>query len=101
MKKRQAFVEIRSQHSRGSSSNTFGGPDTYVTVQIVPEGQTRLRCLNYKHAKKRNIRLLYCGEGYSKNQATERSMLGAAIKKAEDLANDINDLSNKWWWSKL
>ena len=62
----QAFLKIKSQKSRGSG-NGFGGPDTYVAVQLVRSGQTRLESLNLKAAAKRGITLLYCGEGYSKS----------------------------------
>lgn len=86
----QAHVEIRSQHSRGSSANRFGGPDTYVSVQCVPDGVCPLTYLNRKVAKKRNIILIYCGEGYRKNDGP-KSMLGQAIAKAEKVAAEINN----------
>lgn len=60
---KEAYVEIRGQHSRGSSANQFGGPDTYVAVQIVPEGQEPLTVLNRYHAAKRGIEIKYFGEG--------------------------------------
>jgi hypothetical protein len=88
---KKAYIEIRSQHSRGSSANMFGGPDTYVAVQVVPEGVDRLRCLNSTVAANRGIKIIYCGEGYRKNCMTSRSMLGRAIDKAESIANKINN----------
>ncbi len=87
-----AYVEIRSQHSRGSGSSMFGGPDTYVSVQIVPDGVARLTTLNCRNAKLRGIELIYCGEGYKDRQATIRSALGSAIVEAHRIANEINDL---------
>ena len=85
-----AFVEVRSQHSKGSSSSRFGGPDTYVMVQVVPDGVEPLSCLNHRVAKKRGIELIYCGEGYSNRQETTRSMLGGALAEAKRIANEIN-----------
>ena len=90
----KAYVEIRSQHSVGSGSG-FGGPDTYVAVQIVPDGVEPLRSLNSRVASKRGIRIIQCGEGYSRNQATERSMLGAALAKGQRIADRHN------WRSEL
>jgi len=89
-----AYLEIRSQHSRGSSGGGFGGPDTYVAVQIVPAGVTKLTALNRQAARKRGINIIYCGEGYYRRQATERSMLGQALAKARKLVLLINDVSN-------
>ena len=85
-----AHVEVRSQKSRGSASTHFGGPDTYVMVQVVPEGVAPLRCLNRHNADLRGIELIYCGEGYSDRQKTTRSALGAALAEAQQIANKIN-----------
>lgn len=86
----KAYVEIRSQHSVGLSRG-FGGPDTYVAVQVVPDGVEPLKCLNAMVAAKRGIKIIYCGEGYASRQSTERSMLGAAKAKASRIADRIND----------
>lgn len=86
---KKAHVEIRSQHSRGGS-NGFGGPDTYVAVQVVPEGVEPLKCLNHRVADKRGIEIIRCGEGYSSRCKTTRSALGAAIAKAKRIAAEIN-----------
>ncbi len=86
-----AYIEIRSQGSRGGNNNKFGGPDTYVAVQIVPEGVEPLKCLNQFAAKKRGIEILYCGEGYYNRQQTTRSMLGKALAKARQIAEEINN----------
>ena len=75
-------LEIRSQHSLGSSSTRFGGPDTYVAVQVVPEGATPLQSLQEHAAVKRGITIKYFGEGYSKHLGP-RSMLGKALAKAK------------------
>ena len=85
-----AYVEIRGQHSRGSSSNQFGGPDTYVAVQVVPDGVERLKALNRKLAEQRGIEIIVVGEGYSKHDGP-RSSLGKAIARAEEIADEIND----------
>ena len=80
-----AIICVRSQHSVGSSSNRFGGPDRYVAVQIVPAGVEPLRCLRSDVAARRGIRIRYCGEGYSRNSGP-RSMLGQALAKADEIA---------------
>ena len=83
-----AYVEVRSQKSRGAGP--FGGPDTYVAVQVVPEGAAPLRYLNHVVAKKRGIEIIYCGEGYSNRCKTPRSMLNQAKAHAEEVAAEIN-----------
>ncbi len=83
-----ARVEIRQQGAKGSWPRQ--GPDTYVAVQIIPEGVTPLTVLNRSNATKRGIRIVYCGEGYRNRQKTDRSMLGSAIQTAKILANVIN-----------
>ena len=98
--KATALYEIRSQRSIGSSAHMFGGPDTYVMVQIVPADVTALVCLNYGAAKRRGIRLIHCGEGYQKNQATGRSMLGAAIAEGVRIEREANALEDPMQWGK-
>lgn len=85
----KAFIEIRSQHAKGTWPKQ--GPDTYVAVQVVPKGQTRLSYLNNKVAQKRGIQIIYCGEGYRERCATNKSMLGQAKENAENLAQRINN----------
>ena len=75
-------LEIRSQHSVGKNANGFGGPDTYVAVQVVPSGVRRLVSLQGPAAQRRGIKLVYFGEGYSEHRGP-RSMLGQAIAAAE------------------
>jgi len=84
MQKKKAYVEVRSQ------SRPKFGPDTYVAVQVVPEGAVRLKVLNYKIAKKRNIEIIHCGEGYWKSQGPG-TRLGKALQRAEKLAQEINE----------
>jgi hypothetical protein len=86
-----AYVEVRSQSPKGSSSGGFSGPDTYVAVQVVPEGVTPLTTLNRNVASKRGIKIIYCGEGYSNRQATPRSMLRQAKAEAQQIAEKINN----------
>lgn len=87
-----AYVEIRSQHSVGGA-NGFGGPDTYVAVQIVPDNCARgpLVCLSREVARKHKIGIKYFGEGYSKNRGS-RSALGQAISAANDFATEFNEV---------
>lgn len=84
----KAFLEIRSQHSKGTFPHT--SPDTYVAVQIVPANQSRLSVLNQKVALKRGIDIWYFGEGYSNRRKTERSMLGSAIANGERFVEKFN-----------
>ena len=88
--RRRAYVEIRRQSRRGASSGSYGGPDTYVAVQIVPEGAERLKILRRDLMKKRAIFWLYAGEGYSTNKKTSRSSLRRAIDAAQQFAEAIN-----------
>jgi hypothetical protein len=88
--KTTAYVEERSQKSVGSGAGGFGGPDTYVAVQVVPAGAERLKALNTAVAEKRGIEIIYCGEGYSQSCKTTRSALGAARAEAQQVADRIN-----------
>lgn len=89
MKIKTAYVEVRSQHSVGSGSNTFGGPDTYVAVQIVPSGVIPLVQLQHRVAKHRGIGIKYFGQGYGRYRGS-RSMLGQAIQSANEWAEQYN-----------
>jgi len=75
-------LQIRSQHSRGSSAHKFGGPDTYVAVTIAPEGVEVPKCLNRRVLDKRGIQIKYFGEGYSQHSGA-RSALGQSIAAAK------------------
>lgn len=86
----RAYVEVRSQHSVGSSVGVFGGPDTYVAVQVVPDGVARLKVLRRDIAEKRGIEIVYFGDGYHRNQRTMRSKLGSALARARAWADDYN-----------
>lgn len=83
-----AYVEVRTQPTKGRG--WAAGPDTYVAVQVVPEGVEKLNALNHVVAKKRGIEIIQCGEGYSSRCKTERSMLGAALAEANRIADEIN-----------
>jgi hypothetical protein len=87
MSKKTAIVEIRGQHAKGTWPAQ--GPDTYVAVQIVPEGVEPLVVLNRRNAKLRGIEIVYCGEGY-RNRTGSRSMYGRAVEEAERIAAEIN-----------
>ena len=86
---KRAYVEIRRQHARGTWPAQ--GPDTYVAVQVVPEGVERLKVLNRRVAADRGIEIHHFGEGYSMRQATTRSMLGRAKMEAETFAAAVNE----------
>lgn len=85
----EAYLETRQQHTKGSWPRQ--GPDTYVSVQVVPDGVERLIVLNRRTAAIRGIKLIYCGQGYQDRCKTDRSTLGAAIVKAQHIVNIIND----------
>ncbi len=89
MTNRTAYVECRSQHAKGSGPGA--GPDTYFAVQVVPAEATRLLSLNHTAAAKRGIEIIYCGEGYSNRQQTERSMYNRAKAAAHRVAAEINN----------
>jgi len=82
-------MHIKSQKSRGSSNTSFGGPDTYVAITKTPIGQTCPKVLNHRVMKLRGIEFIYCGEGYSEHRGP-RSMLGQAIKEAEEIETKEN-----------
>ena len=84
-----AYVEIRGQHSL--DERWQGGPDTYVAVQIVPDGVERLKTLNRKIAERRGIEIRRIGEGYSEHRGP-KSSLGKAIARAEKIAQEINEV---------
>ncbi len=88
----RAFLETRQQPTKGSFPRQ--GPDTYVSVQVVPHGVEPLTTLNREAAKRRGIKLLYCGEGYSTRQKTGRSMLSAALEEGQRIVDLINDNSD-------
>lgn len=87
--KTTAYVETRTQCTKGNGWAT--GPDTYVAVQVVPDGVEPLICLNSRAAELRGIEIIHCGEGYSSRQKTERSMLGAALAEARRIVDEINN----------
>lgn len=83
----KAYVETRRQPAKGSWPRQ--GPDTYVAVQVVPAGESRLSVLNRKVADQRGIQIVYCGEGYG-NRTGPRSALGQALVEAQRIADRIN-----------
>lgn len=78
-------VCIRSQHSRGGGAGKYGGPDTYVAVQVVPAGAEPLTHLRQDVARRRGIKICYFGEGYAAHTGPT-SALGRAIAAAEAFA---------------
>jgi len=88
MSKMRAYVEERTQKARGTWPAR--GPDTYVAVQIVPEGVEPLKQLNHRVADNRGIKIVYCGEGYSNRCGSGRSMLDHARAKAKEIVDSVN-----------
>lgn len=84
----KAYIEERSQHAKGTWPHS--GPDTYVAVQIVPDGVEPLQYLNRRAAERRGIEIIYCGEGYRNRCGSGISMLDHARAKAARIANRIN-----------
>jgi len=83
-----AQVHIRSQHSRGSSSRKFGGPDTYVAVTVAENAEVPY-CLNHRVLRNHGIEIHYFGEGYREHTGP-KSMLGRAIAAAKEYADKVN-----------
>ena len=75
------LLETRKQPVKKGSSQ-FGGPDTYVCVQVVPDGITPLIQLNQTIAGKRGIALYFFGEGYAAHDGPD-SKLGKALAAAQ------------------
>lgn len=87
--KRTAYIEVRTQHAVGGSNGGFAGPNSYVAVQVVPDGEERLKVLNRQAAANRGIKIIHCGEGYAEHRGP-RSMFGRAMAEAERIAAEIN-----------
>ena len=87
--KRTAFIETRSQSAKGSFPRQ--GPDTYIAVQVVPEGVQPLQTLNQAAAARRGIEIIYCGEGYRTRQQSPQSMLRQALAHAQEIAAEVNE----------
>ena len=83
----EAQTEQRGQHAVGTWPRQ--GPDQYIAVQVVPEGSEPLRCLSAVAARRRNIQIIQCGEGYQGSDGP-RSRLGAALEVADQIEWAIN-----------
>lgn len=89
MTDKKAQIFVRTQHSRGSSANYFGGPDVYVAVILRDADKPAwnpFTPLNRDVLAKRGYEFVYCGEGYSHRTKTERSAFGKAFKTACEIA---------------
>ena len=75
-----AHIEDRSQGAKGTWPRR--GPDRYVAVQIVPEGQEPLKVLRKDWAARKGIEIKYCGEYYGTSSNGPRSMYAAAMAEA-------------------
>lgn len=85
--KTQIQKHVKSQHSNGSCTHMFGGPDTYVAVTVAPEGVETPEVLRLSLLEARGIEFIYCGEGYSMHRGP-RSMLGKALAKANRIIEE-------------
>ena len=74
---RRAFVEVRRSTS-----------DSYVAVQLVPEGKLPLRRLDRGAAARRGSTFIFCGSGDPRGGP--RSKFQLAIREAEMVARNIN-----------
>lgn len=83
----KAYLEQRSQKAKGRFPKQ--GPNTYIAVQVVPNGIKPLVYLNKNFAKKRGIKIKYFGEGYS-NRTGPNSMLYKALQEAKIYCDTIN-----------
>ncbi len=83
------ILEVRDQ-PRYRNSLGFYGPDTYVAVQIVPDGvEPLLEVLDPHEAAKRGIEIRRFGDGYSYSDGP-RSRLAKAIDRAEHFIAEMN-----------
>jgi hypothetical protein len=61
-------IVTRSQHSNGAGGpGTFGGPDRYMAVLVVPDGAQVPKTLNQSVLAKRGIKYIYIGEYYGEH----------------------------------
>jgi hypothetical protein len=86
-----AKVFVRTQKSRGSYYERFGGPDKYVAVVTAPKNVEIPddMILRTDTLKRKGMKIKKFGSGYSKNSGP-RSSLGRAKKEAEEYAERIN-----------
>lgn len=82
----RVMIHEKCQKSRGSSGGGFGGPDRYVAVTVAPPGVITPQSLNGEVLAKRGIKILWCGEGYSRRQKTDASMLNRARAEGRRVA---------------
>jgi len=95
----KAQIFLRSQKSRGSGSHTFGGPDRYVAVVARSDNMDPLPVhvpLQRDRLQKRGYAVHYCGEGYSHRVQTSRSSLNQAIERANQLAQEIENIGGTY-----
>ena len=83
-------IVTRSQHSVGSSSNTFGGPDRYVAAVVRPADSEPVGThpLSTHNIRRYGWEVISCGEGYSRHTGP-RSMYGMAVARAEQIKAEI------------
>ena len=81
-------IVTRSQHSRGSRSGRFGGPDQYMAVLVIPEGVTSPYALRADSLRKRGIEFHYVGEFYGKSTGP-RSRYAQCAAEARELVASL------------
>lgn len=77
----RAIIETRTQ-STGGAARLSGKPDAYVAVQLVPEGVNPLIVLREDSARKRGIKIIRCGDYYTKSTGP-RSNYAKAMADAQ------------------
>ena len=75
----RAIIETRTQ---STGSRRFSKPDAYVAVQLVPEGVNPLIVLREDSARKRGIKIIRCGDYYTKSTGP-RSNYAKAMADAQ------------------
>lgn len=96
----QYFRVTRGQHSRGSSANTFGGPDTYMAVVVVPddvefnEGRTPL---NKRLLESKGIRVYHCGEFYHDHTSDRSRLYQGCLAQAEIIEDKLTQQQSALW----
>ena len=99
----QYFRVTRGQHSRGSSANMFGGPDTYMAVVVVPddvEFNEERTPLNKAQLHRKGIMVHHCGQFYADHTGPRSRFYQNCVTNAESVEKQLVT-QQQALWSKL
>jgi len=94
------FRITRSQHSRGSSANMFGGPDTYMAVVAVPddvEFYPERTPLNKRLLESKGIRIYHCGEFYHDHTSERARLYQGCVTQAKTIEDKLIQQQAALW----